>query len=172
VGGARRAARRRRNLLTAWIPTGYSGAFDCERTRLRIRRGDNHSPVIASAATAGPDVRQCLKRRSGRCSLAASIFHYGTYTVSDLKEQLDRHGIHVRKTVCFPLYRLMDGQVDAKASRDAREEALEGDAPLVMIEKFWTSDNSMIEPRGAIGRGSKRDLVKLSHPARLPRRGG
>ena len=31
-------------------------------------------------------------------ALAASIFHYGTYTVDDLKEHLDRAGIPVRKT--------------------------------------------------------------------------
>ena len=29
-------------------------------------------------------------------ALAASIFHYGTYTVEDLKEYLDRAGICVR----------------------------------------------------------------------------
>jgi cyclase len=29
-------------------------------------------------------------------ALAASIFHYGTYTVAALKEELDRRGIPVR----------------------------------------------------------------------------
>jgi cyclase len=29
-------------------------------------------------------------------ALAASIFHYGTYTVNQLKEELDRRGIAVR----------------------------------------------------------------------------
>jgi cyclase len=32
-------------------------------------------------------------------ALAASIFHYGAYTVADLKEFLDRHGIPVRPAV-------------------------------------------------------------------------
>ena len=31
-------------------------------------------------------------------ALAASIFHYGTYTVDDFKEHLDRRGIPVRTT--------------------------------------------------------------------------
>jgi len=31
-------------------------------------------------------------------ALAASIFHYGTYTVGDLKEHLDRAGIPIRRT--------------------------------------------------------------------------
>jgi cyclase len=30
-------------------------------------------------------------------ALAASIFHFGTYTVDDLKEFLDKHGIVVRR---------------------------------------------------------------------------
>jgi imidazole glycerol-phosphate synthase subunit HisF len=29
-------------------------------------------------------------------ALAASVFHYGTYTVNQLKEELARHGIPVR----------------------------------------------------------------------------
>ena len=29
-------------------------------------------------------------------ALAASVFHYGTYTIGELKEHLDRHGIPVR----------------------------------------------------------------------------
>jgi cyclase len=29
-------------------------------------------------------------------ALAASVFHYGTYTVDDLKELLDKEGIAVR----------------------------------------------------------------------------
>jgi imidazole glycerol phosphate synthase subunit HisF len=31
-------------------------------------------------------------------ALAASIFHYGTYTVNQLKEELDKRGIPVRVT--------------------------------------------------------------------------
>jgi imidazole glycerol-phosphate synthase subunit HisF len=31
-------------------------------------------------------------------ALAASIFHYGTYTVDQLKEELERAGIPVRRT--------------------------------------------------------------------------
>ena len=32
-------------------------------------------------------------------ALAASIFHYGTYEVSDLKDFLGRHNVPVRTTV-------------------------------------------------------------------------
>ena len=35
---------------------------------------------------------------SADAALAASIFHYGTYTVNQLKEELDKHGIPVRVT--------------------------------------------------------------------------
>jgi cyclase len=31
-------------------------------------------------------------------ALAASIFHYGTYSIAELKEHLDHRGVPVRKT--------------------------------------------------------------------------
>jgi cyclase len=32
-------------------------------------------------------------------ALAASIFHYGTYTVDDLKRHLEQHGVPVRRVM-------------------------------------------------------------------------
>ena len=85
-------------LLTSMDTDGVQQGFDCALTRSVSRA--TRIPVIASGGAGGPDdfVRVFIEGEAD-AALAASIFHYGTYTVSDLKEQLDRHGIPVRRTV-------------------------------------------------------------------------
>jgi cyclase len=85
-------------LLTSMDTDGVQQGFDCELTRTVSRA--THIPVIASGGAGSPDdFVRVFSEGEADAALAASIFHYGTYTVSDLKEQLDRHGIPVRKTV-------------------------------------------------------------------------
>ena len=77
---------------------GVKTGFDCELTRAVSRA--THIPVIASGGAGGPaDFLEVLTDGEADAALAASIFHYGTYTVDDLKEYLDRHQIPVRRTV-------------------------------------------------------------------------
>jgi cyclase len=84
-------------LLTSMDTDGVQTGFDCELTRAVSRA--THIPVIASGGAGGPDdFVRVFSEGEADAALAASIFHYGTYTVSDLKEQLDRHGIPVRMT--------------------------------------------------------------------------
>jgi len=84
-------------LLTSMDTDGVQQGFDCELTRAVSRA--THIPVIASGGAGGPeDFVRVFSEGEADAALAASIFHYGTYTVSDLKEELDRHGIPVRKT--------------------------------------------------------------------------
>ena len=85
-------------LLTSMDTDGVQQGFDCELTRAVSRA--THIPVIASGGAGSPeDFVRIFSEGEADAALAASIFHYGTYTVSDLKEQLDRHGIPVRKTI-------------------------------------------------------------------------
>jgi imidazole glycerol-phosphate synthase subunit HisF len=85
-------------LLTSMDTDGVQQGFDCELTRTVSRA--THIPVIASGGAGSPDdFVRVFSEGEADAALAASIFHYGTYTVSDLKEQLDRHGIPVRKTL-------------------------------------------------------------------------
>ena len=85
-------------LLTSMDTDGVQQGFDCELTRTVSRA--THIPVIASGGAGSPDdFVRVFSEGEADAALAASIFHYGTYTVSELKEQLDRHGIPVRKTV-------------------------------------------------------------------------
>jgi cyclase len=56
-------------------------------------------PVIASGGAGKPDdFLQVLTEGEADAALAASVFHYGTYTVDGLKEHLEQHGIPVRRT--------------------------------------------------------------------------
>jgi cyclase len=54
-------------------------------------------PIIASGGAGKPDhFVRVLTEGCADAALAASIFHYGTFTVRQLKEELDRRGIAVR----------------------------------------------------------------------------
>jgi cyclase len=55
-------------------------------------------PVIASGGAGKPeDFLRVFDDGEADAALAASIFHYGTYTVDELKAYLDDHGIPVRR---------------------------------------------------------------------------
>jgi cyclase len=83
-------------LLTSMDTDGVQQGFDCELTRAISRA--TRIPVIASGGAGGPDdFLRVLSEGEADAALAASIFHYGTYTVEDLKEFLDKEGIPVRR---------------------------------------------------------------------------
>ncbi len=83
-------------LLTSMDTDGVREGFDIPLTaevsnRLNI-------PVIASGgAGCAEDFCRLFTKTKASGALAASIFHYGTIKVSDLKDQLERAGINVRK---------------------------------------------------------------------------
>jgi cyclase len=84
-------------LLTSMDADGVLSGFNCDLTRAVSRA--TKIPVIASGGAGTPEhFLQVLTEGEADAALAASIFHYGTYTVDDLKEVLDRAGIPVRKT--------------------------------------------------------------------------
>ncbi|HEV3279019.1 MAG TPA: imidazole glycerol phosphate synthase subunit HisF [Terriglobia bacterium] len=82
-------------LLTSMDSDGVRGGFDCELTRaVRTRI---HIPVIASGGAGRPeDFLEVLTTGQADAALAASVFHYGTHTVADLKDFLNRNGVPVR----------------------------------------------------------------------------
>lgn len=84
-------------LLTSMDTDGVQSGFDCELTRSVSRA--TRIPVIASGGAGKPeDFTRVLTDGEADAALAASIFHYGTYTVEELKEHLDREGIPVRRS--------------------------------------------------------------------------
>ena len=84
-------------LLTSMDADGVKTGFDCDLTRTVSRA--TRIPVIASGGAGTLDhFLEVLTEGEADAALAASVFHYGTYTVADLKEHLDRAGIPVRKS--------------------------------------------------------------------------
>jgi cyclase len=84
-------------LLTSMDTDGVQTGFDCALTSA-VRRA-THIPVIASGGAGKPeDFFEVLgdQGAGADAALAASVFHYGTYTVSDLKQYLQSKQIPVR----------------------------------------------------------------------------
>jgi cyclase len=82
-------------LLTSMDADGTQAGFDCELTKaiadaLRI-------PVIASGGAGGPEhFAEVFLKGHADAALAASIFHFETYTMRSLKEYLQSQGVPVR----------------------------------------------------------------------------
>jgi cyclase len=88
-------------LLTSMDTDGVQTGFDCPLTRA-VRQA-TQIPVIASGGAGKPEdfFEVLAAQRSGGgaeadAALAASVFHYGTYTVGDLKQFLAARGVPVR----------------------------------------------------------------------------
>ncbi|MBI2679999.1 MAG: imidazole glycerol phosphate synthase subunit HisF [Candidatus Solibacter usitatus] len=84
-------------LLTSMDSDGVQHGFDCDLTRSVSRA--TRVPVIASGGAGQPDdFLRVLSEGEADAALAASVFHFGTHTIAELKEHLARHGIAVRRT--------------------------------------------------------------------------
>ncbi len=84
-------------LLTSMDTDGVQRGFDCNLTRTVSRA--TKIPVIASGGAGGPeDFVRVFQEGEADAALAASIFHFGTYTVGSLKETLSASHIPVRLT--------------------------------------------------------------------------
>jgi cyclase len=84
-------------LLTSMNTDGVQDGFDCALTRAVSRA--TKIPIIASGGAGKPEhFVKVLTEGEADAALAASVFHYGTYTVDQLKEELQKAGIPVRGT--------------------------------------------------------------------------
>jgi imidazole glycerol-phosphate synthase subunit HisF len=84
-------------LLTSMNTDGVQDGFDCALTRAVSRA--TKIPIIASGGAGKPEhFIEVLTTGEADAALAASIFHYGTYTVDQLKQELEAAGIPVRRT--------------------------------------------------------------------------
>jgi len=82
-------------LLTSMDTDGAQAGFDCELTRAISEAVS--IPVIASGGGGTPEhFARVLSEGKADAALAASIFHYGTFTVADLKRELIARNIAVR----------------------------------------------------------------------------
>ncbi len=82
-------------LLTSMDFDGTKDGYDLELTDA-ISKNVN-IPVIASGGAGSlEDFYNCFTKTKAQAALAASIFHYGEYSVSQIKEYLKEKGIPVR----------------------------------------------------------------------------
>lgn len=82
-------------LLTSMDADGTCAGYDCELTR-RVSEAVN-VPVIASGGAGKLEhLSEVLDKGRADAVLAASIFHFGTYTIDQAKEFLAARGIPVR----------------------------------------------------------------------------
>ena len=82
-------------LLTSMDTDGVQTGFDCTLTRAVAEA--TSVPVIASGGAGKPnDFVEVLTDGHADAALAASVFHYGKYTVGDLKQALQRAHVPVR----------------------------------------------------------------------------
>ena len=85
-------------LLTSMDRDGTKAGFDLELTRAVSDALD--IPVIASGGVGTLDhLADGIQQGGADAVLAASIFHYGEYTVEQAKERMAQRGIPVRRTV-------------------------------------------------------------------------
>lgn len=82
-------------LVTSMDADGHQTGYDLALTRA-MSEGVS-VPVIASGGAGGPeDLLAAISEGMADAVLAASIFHYGTYTIRQVKEYLAGKGIPVR----------------------------------------------------------------------------
>jgi len=82
-------------LLTSIDADGTKAGYDIELTRTVSESVG--IPVIASGGAGNADhVYEVLTKGKADAALAASIFHYGLYTISGLKGELARRGLTMR----------------------------------------------------------------------------
>jgi len=82
-------------LLTSWDRDGTKSGYDLEL--LRAISSAMNVPIIASGGAANPVHMVEAVNAGADAVLAASIFHYGEYTVAGLKQELKQNGIEVRQ---------------------------------------------------------------------------
>jgi cyclase len=82
-------------MLTSIDSDGHNAGYDIE-----LNAAVNKAvtiPVIASGGAGGPeDMLAVFTEGKADAALAASIFHYGTYTIAEVKDYLRSHGVQVR----------------------------------------------------------------------------
>jgi cyclase len=82
-------------LLTSMDADGTAQGYDLELTRAVVEAVS--VPVIASGGGGSPQhLHEVLTLGGAQAALAASIFHYGRYTVADVKRFLRERGVPVR----------------------------------------------------------------------------
>ncbi len=89
-------------VLTSMDADGTRNGYDLEMTRAVVDAVD--IPVVASGGAGNPEhLRAVLAEAGASAALAASIFHYGEYSIGQTKDFLASHGVPVRRVAPRPV---------------------------------------------------------------------
>ena len=159
-------------LLTSMDTDGVQTGFDCA-SHARGLATPRTFPVIASGGAGKPeDFSRVLSEGEADAALAASIFHYGTYTVGDLKqypgrrrnpgtESADDHSLH-----------RSDGR-QGRAARPGARQSARRRRPLEMLRRFAAfPEIQVIDLDAAHGHGREHRRWSSSWPPRARSRVG
>jgi len=82
-------------LLTSWDADGTRKGYDIELTRKIV--DSVNIPIIASGGAGSlEDILYVLRKGKADAALISSLFHFGRYTVQDVKNYLASNGVDVR----------------------------------------------------------------------------
>jgi cyclase len=85
-------------VLTSMDADGTQDGYDLAMTRAVAEAVE--VPVVASGGCGRPEhIRDVLLQAKADAALAASIFHYGTYSIGQTKQYLHAQGVSVRRLV-------------------------------------------------------------------------
>ena len=88
-------------VLTSMDADGTQNGYDLEMTHAVVDAVD--IPVVASGGAGSPEhLRAVLAEAGAAAALAASIFHYGQYSIDETKAYLASHGVPVRRVASHP----------------------------------------------------------------------
>jgi len=88
-------------VLTSMDADGTRNGYDLEMTRAVVDAVD--IPVVASGGAGHPEhLRAVLAEAGASAALAASIFHYGHFSIAETKEFLASRGVPVRQVAARP----------------------------------------------------------------------
>ncbi len=83
-------------VLTCMDADGTKNGYDLEMTRAVVDAVG--VPVVASGGAGHPEhLRAALLEAGASAALAASIFHYGEFSIAETKDYLAQHGVAVRR---------------------------------------------------------------------------
>ena len=84
-------------LLTSMNSDGTKSGYDISLTSIISKNVT--VPVIASGGAGSPlDMVKVVLEGKASAVLAASIFHYGMYSIENVKKEMQNHGINIRQT--------------------------------------------------------------------------
>ena len=83
-------------LLTSMSADGTKKGYNLDLTKIIAE--NVRVPVIASGGAGKPiDMVEVIIKAGASAVLAASVFHFGLYSIKSVKDEMEKHGILVRK---------------------------------------------------------------------------